>query len=87
MTMRVVRGTTTSRVFAVVALALVVVLAFLPSWGSISLQRKMVELLTLVALGPVEEHRMWREVLRGIRGFILWDEKNEFVSDEGTIGE
>ena len=52
-----------------------------------SFNPRLIMLLTLVALGPVEEHRMWREVLRGIRGFILWDEKNEFVSDEGTIGD
>jgi hypothetical protein len=37
--------------------------------------------------GAVEENRVWREVLRGMRGLILWDEKNEFVSEEGSIGE
>jgi hypothetical protein len=52
-----------------------------------SFNPRLIMLLTLVELGPVEEHRVWREVLRGIRGFILWDEKNEFVSDDGTIGE
>ena len=64
MTLRVVRGTMTSRVFAVVALAAVVILAFLPSWGSISLQRKMVELLTLVALAV-----MWN-LLAGFAGVV-----------------
>ncbi|MEP7115178.1 MAG: branched-chain amino acid ABC transporter permease, partial [Ilumatobacteraceae bacterium] len=64
MTMRVVRGTKTSRVFAVVAVTLVAVLAFLPSWGSVSLQRKMVELLTLVALAV-----MWN-LLAGFAGVV-----------------
>jgi hypothetical protein len=52
-----------------------------------SFNPRLIMLLTLVELGAAEEHRVWREVLRGIRGFILWDEKNEFVSDDGTIGE
>ena len=43
---------------------LVVILAFLPSWGSISLQRKMVELLTLVALAV-----MWN-LLAGFAGVV-----------------
>src|SRR4029079_6672799 len=30
-----------------------------------SFNPRLIMLLTLVALGPVEEHRMWREVLRG----------------------
>ncbi|HEX2783160.1 MAG TPA: hypothetical protein VHN36_06210, partial [Ilumatobacteraceae bacterium] len=64
MTMRVVRGTLTSRIFAVAGIALVVVLALLPSWGSISLQRKMVELLTLIALAV-----MWN-LLAGFAGVV-----------------
>ena len=43
MTMRVVRGTVTNKVFAVVGVLGLVMLALLPSWGSVSLQRKMVE--------------------------------------------
>lgn len=64
MTMRVVRGTVASKVFAVVAIAGVVVLAALPSWGSISLQRKMVELFTLLALAV-----MWN-LLAGFAGVV-----------------
>ncbi len=64
MSMRVVRGTVTSKVFAVMALIAVVVLAALPSWGSVSLQRKMVELLTLVALAV-----MWN-LLAGFAGVV-----------------
>jgi branched-chain amino acid transport system permease protein len=59
---RVVRATTTSRVFGVVALALIGALIFLPSWGTPSLQRKMVELLTLVSLA-----QMWN-LLAGFAG-------------------
>ncbi|MGZ4765479.1 MAG: branched-chain amino acid ABC transporter permease, partial [Ilumatobacteraceae bacterium] len=64
MSMRVVRGTVASKVFAVVALAGVAVLAALPSWGSISLQRKMVELFTLLALAV-----MWN-LLAGFAGVV-----------------
>jgi branched-chain amino acid transport system permease protein len=64
MSMRVLRGTVTSRVFAVVAIAVVALLAFLPSWGSVSLQRKMVELLTLIALAV-----MWN-LLAGFAGVV-----------------
>lgn len=37
--------------------------------------------------GPVEIHRIWRELLRGSRGLILWDEKSEFVAKDGTVGD
>jgi hypothetical protein len=47
----------------------------------------LIMLQTSLGLGPAEEHRVWRQTLRGIRGFILWDEKNEFVREDGTIGE
>jgi hypothetical protein len=48
------------------------------------------ELIILIASGGQEDsakHRIWREALRGTRGLILWDEKNEFVSADGRIGE
>jgi branched-chain amino acid transport system permease protein len=64
MTMRVVRGTAASRVFSVVAVAALLVLAALPSWGSVSLQRKMVELFTLLALAV-----MWN-LLAGFAGVV-----------------
>jgi hypothetical protein len=47
----------------------------------------LIMLLTSGGRGALEEHRVWREALRGIRGLILWDEENEFVSAEGNIGE
>ncbi|MEO7369686.1 MAG: branched-chain amino acid ABC transporter permease [Ilumatobacteraceae bacterium] len=62
--MRVVRGTAAGKVLGLLSVALVVLLAFLPSWGSISLQRKMVELLTLIALAV-----MWN-LLAGFAGVV-----------------
>jgi Beta-galactosidase len=47
----------------------------------------LIMLQTSVERGAVEEHGVWREALRGVSGFILWDENNEFASDDGTIGE
>jgi branched-chain amino acid transport system permease protein len=64
MTMRVVRGTVTSRIFAVIAVIVIVLLAFLPTWGANSTQRKMVELLTLVSLAV-----MWN-LLAGFAGVV-----------------
>jgi hypothetical protein len=52
-----------------------------------SFNPELIMLLTSGGGGVVEEHRVWREALRGMRGIILWDEKNEFVSEEGSIGE
>ena len=62
--LRVVRGTATSRAFAVVALAVLVVAAFLPSWGQASTQRKMIELLVLLTLAE-----MWN-LLAGFAGIV-----------------
>src|SRR5207344_2068255 len=61
---KVSRGTTTSRIFAVVALVGVAVLAAMPSWGEPSTQRKMVELFTLLALA-----QMWN-LLAGFAGVV-----------------
>ena len=61
---KVTRGTTTSRIFAVVALIGVAVLAAMPSWGEPSTQRKMVELFTLLALA-----QMWN-LLAGFAGVV-----------------
>ena len=61
---KVTRGTTTSRLFAVVALIGVATLAAMPSWGEPSTQRKMVELFTLLALAE-----MWN-LLAGFAGVV-----------------
>jgi branched-chain amino acid transport system permease protein len=61
---KVMRSTTTSRIFSVVALVGVAAMVFLPSWGSPSTMRKMVELLTFVALA-----QMWN-LLAGFAGVV-----------------
>ena len=62
--LHIARGTTASRVFAVVALAATVALATLPSWGAASTQKKLIELLVLVALA-----QMWN-LLAGFAGIV-----------------
>jgi len=52
-----------------------------------ALNSSLIMLLTSGGGGALEEHRVWREALRGIRGLILWDENNEFVSPDGRIGK
>lgn len=61
---KVSRGTNTSRIFAVIALIGVAVLAAMPSWGEPATQRKMVELFTLLALA-----QMWN-LLAGFAGVV-----------------
>jgi hypothetical protein len=43
-------------------------------------------LTTSFGAGRREAHRVWRELLRGTRGLVLWDEKNEFVRTDGSLG-
>jgi branched-chain amino acid transport system permease protein len=62
--LQVVRGTPASRVFAAVAVVAVAVLAFLPSWGEASTQKKLIELFVLVALAE-----MWN-LLAGFAGIV-----------------
>jgi len=52
-----------------------------------SFNPKLIMLLTSGGHGPYENHRLWHETLRGFRGLILWDEKNEFVDENGQVGE
>jgi hypothetical protein len=52
-----------------------------------SFNPELIMLLASFGRGGVEEHRVWGEALRGMHGLILWDEKNEFVSPDGSIGE
>jgi len=52
-----------------------------------SFNPRLITLLTSGGRGAFEEHRLWREALRGIRGLILWDEKNEFVDADGNVAE
>jgi Beta-galactosidase len=52
-----------------------------------SFKPEMLMLTTSFDRGPSEAHRIWRELLRGTRGIVLWDEKNEFVDENGNVGE
>ena len=40
-----------------------------------SLNPELILLTTSFGSGPREAHRVWRELLRGTRGLILWDDK------------
>jgi hypothetical protein len=37
--------------------------------------------------GAAEQHRVWRELLRGTRGLILWDSHRQIVGTDGSVGE
>ena len=58
------RSTTASRIFGIVALVAIVVLALLPTFAEASTKIKMVELLTLIALA-----QMWN-LLAGFAGVV-----------------
>jgi hypothetical protein len=51
-----------------------------------SLNPKMIVLTTSFDSSPMEAHRVWRELLRGSRGLILWDPNSEFANDDGSLG-
>jgi hypothetical protein len=52
-----------------------------------SFKPEMIMLTTSFDHGPSEARRVWRELLRGTRGIVLWDEKHEFVDENGNVGE
>jgi hypothetical protein len=43
-------------------------------------------LTTSFESGAKENWRVWRELLRGSRGLILWDETSDFARPDGTLG-
>jgi len=49
-----------------------------------SLNPDMPMLTTGFANGNWEKHRVWRELLHGNRGLILWDEKQEYAGARGA---
>jgi len=51
-----------------------------------SLNPELVLLTTSFEGGARENHRIWRELLQGSRGLILWDENHEFVRADGSLG-
>jgi hypothetical protein len=52
-----------------------------------SINPRIAVITTAFAHGPWEKHRVWYELLHGNRGLIIWDDKNEFASKEGALGE
>src|SRR5205823_13689878 len=52
-----------------------------------SFNANLILLTTSFESGPREAHRVWRELLRGTRGLILWDDRNEFVGKDGNLGD
>ncbi|MDR3439936.1 beta-galactosidase [Telmatospirillum sp.] len=44
-------------------------------------------LTTSFSGGPAEKWRVWRELLHGGRGLVLWDESSEFANGDGRLGE
>src|SRR5262249_26226207 len=37
--------------------------------------------------GAEELYRLWRLVLRGVRGLVVWDSDHDFVTTDGGLGE
>ena len=52
-----------------------------------SLQPHMPMLTTSFATGEWEKHRVWRELLHGNRGLILWDEKRQYAANAGDASK
>jgi hypothetical protein len=52
-----------------------------------SLNPDMPMVTTGFANGKWEQHRVWYELLHNNRGLIIWDQKHEYVGDDGTPGE
>ena len=46
----------------------------------------LISLRTSFATGPREVHAAWRHLLRGGRGMIVWDERNDVVQADGEPG-
>jgi hypothetical protein len=52
-----------------------------------SLNPELIILATLGGSGPRAEHAVWRELLRGNRGVIFWDDKRQVVGPDASVGE
>src|SRR6202035_4914918 len=52
-----------------------------------SFNPELILLTTSFGRGPSEAHRVWRELIRGTRGLVLWDDKSEFVGEDGSLGD
>jgi hypothetical protein len=52
-----------------------------------SLNPRLVTLTTLSGGRPQDIHAIWRDLLAGSRGLILWDSEHAIVRDDATTGE
>jgi hypothetical protein len=52
-----------------------------------SLNPGLIALTTSFGARPEDIHQVWRELLRGTRGLVLWDDDNGIVHPDGTLGE
>jgi hypothetical protein len=52
-----------------------------------SLNPNLITLTTSFGGGPRDIHAIWRDLLAGSRGLILWDDTNSIVRDDATIGD
>ena len=52
-----------------------------------SLNPRMAFVTTAFARGPKEKHRVWYEFLHGARGNVIWDDKQEHILPDGSVGE
>jgi hypothetical protein len=51
-----------------------------------SLNPQIIPLVTSFTAAPEDLHRIWRDVLRGIRGLVLWDEDDSIVRPDASPG-
>jgi hypothetical protein len=51
-----------------------------------SLNPRIKMLTTSFDSGAREHHRIWHELLQGGRGLIIWDDRGDFVDDDGSPG-
>ena len=51
-----------------------------------SLNPNLIALMTSAGAGADDIHHIWRELLRGARGLVLWDDNNSIVRPDGSLG-
>jgi hypothetical protein len=52
-----------------------------------SLNPLLVTLTTSFGASAADIHQIWRELLRGTRGLVLWDDNESIVRADGSLGE
>jgi hypothetical protein len=52
-----------------------------------SLNPRLITLTTSGRAQPQDIHAIWRDLLAGSRGLIVWDSENAVISDDATTGE